>query len=539
MQIKQICENFRDQYVTLNGVKLGLDDLSAGVLITGAIGSGKTTSWGNRLAKEIASIHLDQPDQKAAVIYFNTKGSGASQFLETLPKERLNDVIHLTSDKNCPHSIALFEVRHWRSLNECRTALLNWIEEVMTQITDSADSVDHDRQFWTSQRVHILNTLIFLNVAFSSNDQNFFNALEALLRRLSTFLDFVNQMRLSKNHNKELTEKFKNEGFTQFDFIQLKSWITQHQASKKRLSALFEKFMQWSKVLLNELDPILQPTQPLHPFDAFWKTLDQESQEKAEKLFFQFRHLADNTWSCVAADLQGIVSFFHSEPIATLLSASKKRVSFEDIVNQGKILIIDVPPADSGGGSRNALIALKTALMNRLLGRYQFSNQVRPVVLVIDEFHTITSVGRGSNGGDDMFLSRSREFGIIPIFAIQNLSLLQGVLRNDAKVFGLVSNLKTKIFGANHDLASNKFSSLCLGLKGMSTFAGMPWQRSHQTLRLLENKNGDATPLVTPIDFVNLQVGQAYVSTPSAVFFVDSHSSHSAPIVEVLKKAKS
>ncbi|MFZ5807630.1 MAG: type IV secretion system DNA-binding domain-containing protein [Verrucomicrobiota bacterium] len=533
MKANQICENFRGQHVILNGIKLSLEELCSGVLITGAIGSGKTVSWANRLAKEIASLNSDDQEKKSTIIYFNTKGSGARQFLEKLPESRRSDVIHLTGNKDCSCRLSLFEIFKWNSPETCRAALVAWIEEVMTQVFDSSESIDHDRQFWLGQRLNILNTLASLDVLFPGTDPNFFNALHALLWRVENFLDFVNQTRFSKKPNHELKEKFKAAGFNQFDLMQLRSWISHHRKNKKRPSLLFEQFMNWSRVLLDEIDPMTASPQELHPFDNFWKTLTSESKKKAEDLFFRYCHLSENTWSCVATDLQSIVSFFRQEPLNTLLSPHENVISIEQVVDEGKILIIDCPCSDSGGGSRGALVAIKIAVMNRLLGRYQLSNHIRPIALLIDEFHSVTT--KGKTDGDDMFISRCREMGIITIFATQNLSLLKGVLRSNAKVFGLVSNLKTKVFASNDDLITNEFASMCLGLKKPS-LAAIPWQKSNRTIRVLQNTDGNVSPIVTPMTFVNLQRGEAYIVTPSSSYHINANTKYSKPIVEILRE---
>lgn len=548
MKSQQISEALRGQHITVNGIKFPLENLASGCLITGGIGSGKTITWLNQLALQLAQ-HSFEAERKSAIIYFNLKGHGAAHFMELLPEDRKKDVIHLHEKSD--YALDLFNPTYWSSHTECRAACVAWLEEILVQATNSADSIDHDHAFWTLQRLRILNNLAHTQIegiAVEADDLRIVdmlvrNVLDSLLARLKHFLAYINDARFNRDVG-NFDRTLKEAGLTKADITFLKTWVSDYLQKRhaKRPAAAFEQFMVFSKMILEQISSSWNPKTDFLPFRIFLNRLMHQSRENLFDVVLQYRFLAESTWSCISAELGALCNLFDQEPLSTLLHPGKKLVSIEEVIDKGKILVIDCPLADSGGASRTALIAIKTAITNRLLCRYLMRNKyskqvnrIRPVGLFIDEFHSITT--RGIVEGDDLFVSRCRELGIISAFATQNISLLRGVLQDRHRVFGMISNLKNKIFCSNDDAQTNEHASMSMGIHhGESSFVGIPWQRDKRILDALKSSSGEPYMLVPPWNFVNMDVGEAYVITAdAAAYHVNANHRNSAPAVKKLR----
>jgi hypothetical protein len=102
-------------------------------------------------------------------------------------------------------------------------------------------------------------------------------------------------------------------------------------------------------------------------------------------------------------------------------------------------------------------VAVKKAFCERILQRNHLViwegdgqrdiNQIRPILYVMDEFHTTLSTkGRSS---DAYFLDRAREFRCMCVLATQGISAISSVLQAQGMRDHLLNNCRTKFFFAN------------------------------------------------------------------------------------------
>jgi hypothetical protein len=196
--------------------------------------------------------------------------------------------------------------------------------------------------------------------------------------------------------------------------------------------------------------------------------------------------------------------------------------------------------AESGGTSLPALVALKLALFRVLLARGGAQVQGRPVsrrpvAIVIDECDSLLT--RGRTGGEDHFLSKSREFGVTVILGTQSLSQIHSSLRDTQKVVALITNCRTKIWGRSLDPFTTSLASLdCGNTRGQAVQMAPVWHGSELFRRFVIAPASEEKCVVSPPEFGALGTGEFVLTTAeSNVWRVDLHTRHVSPIVRQLR----
>lgn len=245
-------------------------------------------------------------------------------------------------------------------------------------------------------------------------------------------------------------------------------------------------------------------------FQKFAAALDDYSRQRLTKLVAQFRRIPDSTRGVIESDLRGIIQSFRAGPANQIFRAKEKaEITIEEVIDQGLIFVIDLPVAESGNASWPALVALKTAITQRLIGRYKarlagFPLSRRGVAILQDEAQLLL------NDSEAKALSVIREFGVIWVLATQSLSLIASVLNNHADTAAFIAAARVRIFGSTGDEYTATFASrFCGTAQGGSRRLACVW---HPTARLEAAVRGGTSagaPLVDPNDFSNWKRGNS------------------------------
>ena len=476
---QQLSSTLTDISVELGGLRLPVDQLCGGTLVCGMTGSGKTVSVVNPLALQFAALEAANPARKPAIVYFSLKGQPHREFLEALPPKRRKDVVMISHDDDC--WLSLFHRPNWRSEEELNGAVVRFIEEFSQHFSDELGVGRHD-PYWERQRIRYLNVLAGLKVMKKKpllplpNFQalNSDNALERLLARAEAFFDYCT--------------------------------INPPETAKKR--GLIQ-----DESLLDEPEK-----RPFSLLGYLYDALFPRCQEQLNSLVVEFTRMADSTKFSIMADVRGVMDAFRTpETGRYLFGPMFDPMTIERIIDEGKILVVNLPLADGGNTSLSTLLAIKLALFSRLLGRNTALHEGhpvtrRPVVVVIDEFQNLVSKGR--TGGEDLMMAQCREHGVIVLMATQSLSLLAGALRNESKLAALVANCRTKVFGRNGDLLTNQIASMACGRGGLQKVRRAPvWHGGEKFRSFVTETAGDGSPVVGTDEFASLQTGQFLIST--------------------------
>ena len=163
------------------------------------------------------------------------------------------------------------------------------------------------------------------------------------------------------------------------------------------------------------------------------------------------------TWATIANMGRNYISQFSQRHLQALFEAGPglERLCPEDVIDRGQILIVALSPVIYGEAATPFRLVLKKLFCDRILQRQHLVtgenperpiNQTRPVLYVMDEFHTtLTPGGRHS---EVYFLDRAREFRCMCLLASQGISAIASVMGDNSKVEHLLNNCRTKFFFA-------------------------------------------------------------------------------------------
>ena len=540
---QQISESLSDIEVDLAGVKLPVSSVTGGMLVVGQTGCGKTRSIINSLSRQFAELFTKSGKATAehrrfAVFYFGLKGQGHSEFVASLPKRRRKDVVQISDDKDCPWVVRLFKRECWASVDELHLAVVNYVEEVAEELSGARSSGRHD-PFWARQRTRLLSELCRLEVRRPAqvellpgklSDLTHDDALVALLSRIEAFFDFIAErsfaaQRPARKPLAAVRRELKKQGFgTTAELFRAEKVVAAYaklghaeRHPKRRALCLF------LAKILKQARQEKRTARPRMLLDDFADALEPSSREALVNLVEQFWRIPDTTRGCIEADLRGVVQSFHSGAARNVFGAAgKHEISIEEVIARGLIFVVDLPAADSGNASLPALIALKLAITQRLIGRYKSIYRSRPlccrgVLVVQDEAQMLLG------DSDAKALSLVREFGVVWLLATQSLSLVASVLGNHRDTEAFVGAARTRIFGATADpYTADMASLLCGRAAAAEKRAACLWHPTAALEAAVATSRRADMPLVSAHRFFALQTGQFYLRTAdTGCYFLD------------------
>ena len=138
-----------------------------------------------------------------------------------------------------------------------------------------------------------------------------------------------------------------------------------------------------------------------------------------------------------------------------------------ELIEQGKVLALNMPAGINPALSRAVGVMLKNAWLQALLMRpakmkANPGSYFRPAVFICDEYQAFASVGEDDPSGDEKSFALTHQCRCIPIVATQSISSLRAVLGSSEAWRSLLQTLRTRIFLSLSDDASAKIASeLC------------------------------------------------------------------------------
>ena len=139
-----------------------------------------------------------------------------------------------------------------------------------------------------------------------------------------------------------------------------------------------------------------------------------------------------------------------------------------DLIESGKVVALNMPAGANPALGRAIGVLLKNAWMQALLrrpataarhpGRY-----IRPAAFICDEYQAFATVGEDDPGGDEKAFALTRQCRCVPIVATQSISSLRSVLPGNDAWRTLVQTLRTRIFLSLSDEFSARIASEMCG----------------------------------------------------------------------------
>ena len=203
----------------------------------------------------------------------------------------------------------------------------------------------------------------------------------------------------------------------------------------------------------------------------------------------------------------------------------------DEVIDGGKVLCLNMPAGTNPALARAVGVLLKQAWLQTLLRRPAEMQRrperiFRPAMFLCDEYQTFATVGEDDPAGDEKMFALTRQSRLIPIVATQSISSLRAVLGQSEAWRALLQTLRTRIFLSLADDSSAQIAStLCGQVARMKASYTVSEQTARAGASLLSGSAGGGTgsvgaskafserrePLFHPRDFALLGNCQAIV----------------------------
>ena len=138
-----------------------------------------------------------------------------------------------------------------------------------------------------------------------------------------------------------------------------------------------------------------------------------------------------------------------------------------ELIESGKVLALNMPAGANPALGRAIGVLLKNAWMQALLRRPATAARhparyLRPAAFICDEYQAFATVGEDDPGGDEKAFALTRQCRCIPIVATQSISSLRSVLPGNDAWRTLIQTLRTRIFlSLSDEFSARTASEMC------------------------------------------------------------------------------
>ncbi len=368
-------------------IKIPEKSLYQNILVTGTIGTGKTSSAMYPFTKQLIEYKSNSTNEKLGMLILDVKGNYFSKVYEYCSHaKRLNDLITIDLSGNIKYNPL-----HKPNLKP--SVLADRLKTILLLF-----SPNNSESFWLDKVETVLTECIKLVRLYNNGYVTFEE-----LHNLVVFPDYY------KSKVSILREKFVNNLFSSEDIYNL-------------LSALnfFEK---------------------------------------------EYFGLDSRTLSILKSEITRITNLFISDySVKNIFSPNQEELNFlgfSDVVNSGKIVVLNMNIAEYRNLSKVIAAYLKLDFQSEVISRLNKENfndnselsllldqkySNRPVCFISDEYHEYVTLT------DAAFFAESREAKCINIVATQSYTSLLNTLNNSNSVKVIVQNLVNKLWFRSDDI---------------------------------------------------------------------------------------
>ncbi|MBR3832275.1 MAG: type IV secretion system DNA-binding domain-containing protein [Mycoplasmataceae bacterium] len=164
----------------------------------------------------------------------------------------------------------------------------------------------------------------------------------------------------------------------------------------------------------------------------------------------EFNNLDSRTSSILKSEITRITGTFISDyDISKVFCPEKQDInfnSFKDVINNGKIVVLNMNIAEYKNLSKIIATYLKLDFQSEILSQLSSNKKINPTIFMCDEYHEY------ANTSDADFFAQSRESKCISIVATQSYSSLLNSLKDEASVKVIIQNLVNKLWLRTDDI---------------------------------------------------------------------------------------
>ena len=374
-------------------------DLLEHVLATGGTGSGKTRSFLLPCVERVLERFGSDQEQKAAMVIIDAKGDMAELASECIRRSGRKDEVYLLgAGGNCWFSF-------FEQFKGDPTAVANFLFETLEDRTGNGAAAEND-SFWEENARRLLRAGVICAKAKHGTE----------LGGLLGIKDGVSLILGIRDESDDDESSVSGTGRSTFDKVISNGFRDGRLSGYERVE------------VKDYVDRDVIPGN-------------------------------SRTWGTIANMTRNYIAQF-SQPVLQELfrpGEGKRKIVPEELIDEGLLLIVSLSPVIYRDAATPFRVAIKKAFFERILQRNHLVignpgeerpiNQIRPILCVMDEFHSTLSPKGRSN--DSYFLDRAREFRCMCILATQGISAISSVIQNDGMRNHLLNNCRTKFFFGN------------------------------------------------------------------------------------------
>src|SRR5580704_4347779 len=434
--------------------------LFTGIIIVGAIGSGKTAGGMYPFTDQLLGFRAQDAEGKASALVLEIKGDFCSKVREILLKRgRTDDYIEIGMDSEWAYNPLYNDLEGY--------ALAYGIASLLNNLFGKGKE-----PFWQQAYTNIVKFIIILHqigfgyVTLFDVYESAISAqvLERKMRQAEENIlgpSFLAVPRESfRTHARVLAEAgFEADERGQFYRV-IDSPAARDLLQKLAVQATVRREPGPGGV---DQDRKEQLEAVKRWYNDDWKNLDKKLQSSVVEGISVFLSLFDDNprvkrMFCPPPEL-------YRQPEAQ--SGGRKPLpQIATLLEQGKVIALNFPASMNPGLARAIGVMLKMdfqrAVLNRIPHIAEKPHKLwRPIVFICDEYQHFATVGENEPSGDEKFFSTSRQAKCVPIVAIQSVSSLKTTLPGETWRT-LLQTFRTKIFlSLSDDFSAKIASELC------------------------------------------------------------------------------
>jgi hypothetical protein len=434
--------------------------LYTGILVVGAIGSGKTSACMYPYVDQLLAYCADDPVNKVAGLVLEVKGDFCRQVQDILQRHgREADYVEVSLESPYRYNPLHNDLDAY--------ALAYGIATLMTNLFGRGKE-----PFWQQASTNLVKFVILLHQVLDDY-VTLFQVYEHVINadKLRARID-EGERHFRANHRRIVVDK-REHLFT----TALKGWSWHDDVTGTRT------WTEWSADLADVLGSAGIPWTLEHAAPpAQWA--DKAAQFDAVKRWFEddWTRIEPKLRTSIVEGVSVFLSLFDDNPRVKYTFCPPKDTydpnrnphgvhgtplpPLAELIEQGKIVALNFPLSMNPGLARALGTMLKQDFQRAVLNRVHHMDRDaarsrRPVLFVCDEYQAFATTGENEPSGDEKFFSLARQARCIPLVATQSISSLRSALTGESWRT-LLQGLRTKIFlTLSDDFSAQMAADLC------------------------------------------------------------------------------
>ncbi len=434
--------------------------LYTGIMVLGAIGSGKTSACIYPYAEQILAFASDDPKRRIGGIVLEVKGDFCHQVRQILERsDRGSDYIELSLDS---------DIRYNPLHNDLDAyALAFGIASLLNNLFGKSKE-----PFWQQAYTNLIKFVILLH-----------KVLDDYVTLFDIYRGAIDPSYLEARIKEGEQRSFAGSVAVSFeDFMALRALedfpFERHEGSDDMRAPFTDELR---RLLESERTPyrVVPPQDRVN--GGAWSDEKRGQFEAVRRWFEQdWQRIDARLRTSIVEGVSVFLSLFDDNPAVKRVFCPPKEAydpvanrdrrygrvlpPFADLIERGTVCALNFPVSANPGLARAVGTLMKQDFQRAVLNRIPKmakGGDSRPALFLCDEYHSFATVGENDPSGDEKFFALSRQAKCIPIVATHSISSLRSTLPGESWRT-LLQTFRTKVFlTLADDFSARTASELC------------------------------------------------------------------------------